>query len=122
MCAHTCLDWENRMRGRREKGGFCLWHSTLLHHAVSHKPPSCAQGVTGFLKRSVHEAAYGEGAALLPGQLTEVVVAAAPDARGVAQVGGGRLTHGWASCTGCCRSCYRCQEHLKLHKGARTLS
>ena len=32
------------------------------------------QGVTAFLKRRDHEAAFGEGNALLPGMLLEVAV------------------------------------------------
>ena len=32
------------------------------------------QGVTAFLKRRDHEAAFGEGSALLPGMLLEVAV------------------------------------------------
>lgn len=44
------------------------------------------KGVTGFLPRRVHEAAFGEGAALLAGALLDVAVTKAPDGRGVTAV------------------------------------
>ncbi|KAL6748175.1 hypothetical protein V8C86DRAFT_1190558 [Haematococcus lacustris] len=44
------------------------------------------KGVSAFLRRNDHEAAYGEGAAPLVGALLEVVVKTAPDSRGVASV------------------------------------
>jgi len=44
------------------------------------------KGFEGFLPRAQHQAAFGEGATLAVGQLQEVVVQSAPDARGVVSV------------------------------------
>lgn len=37
-------------------------------------PPPSSQGISAFLKRRDHEAAFGEGSALLPGMMLEVAV------------------------------------------------
>ena len=39
------------------------------------------QGVSGFLKRSTHEAAYGDSAALKVGMVTEVAITSVTDRR-----------------------------------------
>lgn len=39
------------------------------------------QGVSGFLKRSTHEAAYGDSAALKAGMVTEVAITSVTDRR-----------------------------------------
>ena len=38
------------------------------------RPNPFIQGVTAFLKRQTHEAAFGEGSSLVPGMLLEVAV------------------------------------------------
>ena len=46
-------------------------------------PPSPLQGVTGFLRKSVHEAVFGAGSGLQVGSLVEVVVLDKRDKRNV---------------------------------------